>query len=186
MFNLQICRTLLSSLENNNSSLIFSLAQERSEARIPFILSQIAYSYSIHPAKDNILIMRTSVLLLLLVVSQVDTCHGFAFSSRQPTAASRMNTATMQLVNNDDANMESETSSSSSSRPSRRDMFRGSLLAGAAAMMIPFENAEAIELFSGKKSRIGGLADKIRGILKNMVRWSRCGCHMKMSSKGLF
>lgn len=122
-------------------------------------------------ASDSILIMRTSSLLLsILVVSQVDTSRGFAFSSHQPTAAvSRMNSAAMQLVNNnDDANM--ETSSSSSSRPSRREIFRGSLLAGAAAAMIfPFENAKAMDLFSGNKSRIGGLADKIRGILKNMV-----------------
>jgi hypothetical protein len=117
--------------------------------------------------------MRTSSLLLsILVVSQVDTSRGFAFSSHQPTAAvSRMNSAAMQLVNNnDDANMETSSSSSSSSRPSRREIFRGSLLAGAAAAMIfPFENAKAMDLFSGNKSRIGGLADKIRGILKNMV-----------------
>ena len=127
--------------------------------------------------------MRTPSLLLLSVVSQVDTTYGFASSSRQPTAASRMNTAAMQLsVNNDDANIESEISSSSSlsSRPSRRDVFRGSLLAGAAAMMtmIPVENAKAIDMFKGKP-RIGGLADKIRGILKNMVSriWCTGICH---------
>jgi hypothetical protein len=115
--------------------------------------------------------MKTSLLLLILAVCQVDTSCGFAFSSRQPTAASRMKTAAMQLVNNDDANMES--SSSSSPRLSRRDIFRGSLLAGAGMMMIPVENAKAIDLFTGKP-RIGGLADKIRGILKNMVSWRCC------------
>lgn len=140
-------------------------------------------------ASDSILIMRTSSLLLsILVVSQVDTSRGFAFSSHQPTAAvSRMNSAAMQLVNNnDDANMET-SSSSSSSRPSRREIFRGSLLAGAAAAMIfPFENAKAMDLFSGNKSRIGGLADKIRGILKNMVSVWGCACHTTCHAKGSF
>jgi hypothetical protein len=120
--------------------------------------------------------MRTSSLLLfVVVVSQVNDSHGFALSSHQPTAtaASRMNTA-VRVVNSDDANTESEASSlSSSSRQSRRDIFRGSLLAGAAAAMIPFENANAMDFFS-EKSRIGGLADKIRGILKNMVSLTCC------------
>jgi hypothetical protein len=127
--------------------------------------------------------MRYASLLLFLVVSSrvVNDSHGFTFtfsSRRKPTAAtSRMITA-VRVANSGSENENTE-SSELSSRPSRRDIiFRGSLLAGAgaaAALTIPFENAKAMG-FSSEKSRIGGLADKIRGILKNMAScWRCCG-----------